>query len=131
MDSKIHRRIALLAAAGVIGGGLVGTAFVGAASATDNGPVCTAYEGKYEPRLVTSYPINGGNDSRQGVPGGTLQLWASGTRAGRAPTRRSPWMKPQWTSSRGTETSLPGDTRNRRPAGPGAGVPGMRHRRAA
>ncbi len=79
MNSKIHRRIAVLAAAGLIGSGLVGTAFVGAASATDNGPVCTAYEGKYEPRLVTSYPINGGNDSRQNVPGGTLQLWASDT----------------------------------------------------
>lgn len=83
MQSKIHHRIAVLIAAGMIGSGLVGSAFAASASAStstvtadDNG-TCTAYEGKYDPRLVTTYQITGGNDSEHGVPGGTLQLWAS------------------------------------------------------
>lgn len=85
MESNTRRRIAVLLTTGVIGSGLVGTAFATAASASatvgtdDNGPVCTAYEGKYDPRLVTSYQITGGDDSQQGIPGGTLQLWASDT----------------------------------------------------
>lgn len=80
MEPKIHHRIAVLIAAGAIGSGLIGAASASAASASagDN-PTCTANQGKYDARLVTSYKILGGNDTVHGVWGGTLQLWASGT----------------------------------------------------
>ena len=83
MESRTNRRIAALVVAGALGGGLVGAAFAGTATATvagtDDGPACVAHEGKYDARLVTSYPITGGNDDQHGIPGGTLQLWASDT----------------------------------------------------
>src|SRR4051812_11745584 len=77
MGSKIHHRIVVLITAGVVGSGLAGSASAATVSAAGNEPACTAYEGKYDARLVTSYQITGGNGSEHGVPGGTLQLWAS------------------------------------------------------
>ena len=79
MESKIHRRIAVLIVAGTISSGLAGSAFASAASASaaDNGTACTAHQDKYDPRLVTSYQITGGNETHPGLRGGTLQLWAS------------------------------------------------------
>ena len=81
MEPKIHRRIVALIAAGTISCGLVGLADASATSAgaADNGTVCTAHQDKYDARLVTSYQITGGNDTTHGIPGGTLQLWASDT----------------------------------------------------
>ena len=83
MESKTTRRILGLLATAAIGSAAV-TAFAASASAAD-GPVtgrgvtaaCANAQGKYNGHLVTGYDITGGDDSTQGVPGGTLQVWAS------------------------------------------------------
>jgi hypothetical protein len=82
MEFKLHRRTAALIAIGSIATCLIGPAYATTASAgvgspADDNPVCTSNQGKYNARLVTSYPITGGNESEHGIPGGTLQLWAS------------------------------------------------------
>ncbi|MEV5748180.1 hypothetical protein AB0L00_10215 [Actinoallomurus sp. NPDC052308] len=82
MESKTRRRVRTLIVAGAVAGGLA-TAAVPAVAATATGgstsvaSVCAKAHGKYAPRLVAHYKITGGDESVHGVPGGTLQVWAS------------------------------------------------------
>jgi hypothetical protein len=79
METKTIRRVsALLAAAAITS--VTATAFAASASATTKPSVstaCASTQGKYGGHLAATYDITGGDDSTQGVPGGTLQVWAS------------------------------------------------------
>jgi hypothetical protein len=83
MESKTTRRVLGLLATAAIGSAAM-TAFAASASAAAGTAAgsrvttaCTSAQGKVNGHVVTSYDITGGNDSTQGVPGGTLQVWAS------------------------------------------------------
>lgn len=117
MESKIHRRIAVLIAAGTISSGLIGSAFASAASASaaDNGATCAAHQDKYDARLVTSYKIIGGNESEHGIRGGTLQLWASdicGTAWVKTVKLPQYAAQPEFTVAAITSRDDPGEKRN-------------------
>lgn len=71
---KTRRLPALLAVA--VTAGITVTALAATASAATGGTArtgaaCDEAAGKYKGHVITSYDITGGNDSTQGVPGGT------------------------------------------------------------
>jgi hypothetical protein len=77
---KTRRLPALLAVAATAG--ITVTALATTASAATGGTArtsaaCVKAAGRYKGHVITSYDITGGDDSTQGVPGGTLQVWGS------------------------------------------------------
>ncbi|GLY88176.1 hypothetical protein Airi02_061050 [Actinoallomurus iriomotensis] len=75
------RRLTVLLAVAATAGITVTTLATTASAATGRtarpNAACDETAGKYAGHVITSYDITGGDDSTQGVPGGTLQVWAS------------------------------------------------------